>query len=316
MKFLTILILSAVTIHSFFGQNLNDTQIDETTHSIPILISKNYVFKDKGKEIADNFEKLENSKKYLKYKNPDSLAYILSKDLKEISADGHMYVKVKRSNEGYNNDWVEQEKEDEIKENYGFSDVQVLKNNIGYVRVTQFMHPKRSMPTAVAAMKLVENTNALILDLSGNGGGYPGIMEYILNHYFDGSPIQLSTTYFADNTKLPYTNYTSDLIYGKLRVDTPLYVLIDGKTASASEYLAYICQVFGIGVIVGEKSAGAAHMNEFFELPNNFRISISTAAPIITKTNSNWEVTGVKPDYQIESTKSKEKALELINDRE
>lgn len=178
------------------------------------------------------------------------------------------------------------------------------------------MHPKRSMPTAVAAMKLVENTNSLIVDLRGNGGGYPGIMEYILNHYFDGPPSHLSTTYFSDKNKIPNTNYSSDLIYGKLRIGTPLYVLIDNGTASASEYFAFTSQAFGKGIIVGEQSAGAAHMNEFFDLPNNFRISISIAAPIITKTNSNWETIGVIPNYKVESNKAKEKAIELINNEE
>ena len=315
MKYSIFVFISIFTFQNSLGQNLNEKQIQEITHLIPDLILENYVFKAKGEEIAARFRKLIHSKKYLKYTNPDSLSSILSKDLKSLSNDGHMYVRVKKAtiNSDVSMNWEEKEKEKEIQQNYGFSLVQILDNNIGYIKITEFMHPKRSMPTAVATMKLIENTQSLIIDLRGNGGGYPGIMEYLLNHYFDGPPTHLSTTYFSDKHKIPYSNYTSDLVYGKLRVGTPLYILIDNRTASASEYFAYTAQAFSKGIVVGEQSAGAAHMNEFFKLPHNFRISISVAAPIISTTNSNWETTGVKPNYKTNPNKAKVKAIELIN---
>lgn len=317
VKYLIVIILLANIVQNSNAQNLDKKQIVEITNSIPNLISKNYVFKEKGKNTSIAFQKLVDSEKYLTYTNRDSLSEILSKDLRKISNDRHLYVKVKKANKdnSIDKDWEKQEKENEVKNNYGFSSVQILDNNIGYIRITEFTHPRRSMPTAVAAMKMVENTEGLIIDLRGNGGGYPGIMLYILNHFFDGPPIHLSTTYFSDKNEVPYTLYTSDLIYGKLRVNTPLFVLIDSKTASAAEYFAYTAQAFDVGVIVGENSSGGAHMNDFFDLPHNFRLSVSIAAPIITKTNSNWEMTGVEPNYKVESNISIEKAIELVNNK-
>ncbi|TBW26570.1 hypothetical protein EZJ28_14180 [Gramella sp. KN1008] len=61
---------------------------------------------------------------------------------------------------------------------------------------------------------------------------------------------------------------------------------------------SYTAQAFGVAKIIGERTNGAAHMNEFFELPHDFRISISTAAPLITVTDSNWELKGVIPDIE------------------
>ena len=52
-------------------------------------------------------------------------------------------------------------------------------------------------------------------------------------------------------------------------------------------------------------------MNSFYPLNENFRISISTAAPINPKTNTNWEGTGVIPDYEIRENQI-DKALEMI----
>ena len=70
-------------------------------------------------------------------------------------------------------------------------------------------------------------------------------------------------------------------------------------------------QSFGKAKIIGKPTAGAAHMNSFYPLNENFRISISTGAPINPKTNTNWENIGVIPDYPAEENEI-EKAMELI----
>ncbi|TBW25903.1 S41 family peptidase [Gramella sp. KN1008] len=295
--------------------NLTKNQIEEIITAIPELILKHYVFEDKGKRIAGEFKKLVNSGKYIKFHDPDSLINILSKDLEEISNDGHMYIKRKKQKAGSGSSeksWEELEKENELKDNYGFESVRILDDNTAYIKITEFMHPKRTMPTAVAAMKLVENSQNLIIDLRNNGGGYPGIMLYILNHYFDGPPTHLSTTHFADRNSTPYTQYTSDLVYGELRDGSPLFLIVNEKTGSAAEYFAYTAQAFGIAKIIGERTNGAAHMNEYFELPHDFRISISTAAPVITKTNSNWELEGVIPNIETDPNISIEEIISIV----
>lgn len=300
---------------SLNAQELNKKSIQEVIDKIPELIKSNYVNKEKGKQIALQFQKEINSGKYYNTKHPDSLASVLTKDLKRISNDGHMYVNhltknAKKTTE--TTDWKAEEKALEIKVNYGFTEIQILENNTGYIKIVEFMHPKRSMQTAVAAMKFVENTDNLIIDIRDNSGGYPGIVEYILNHYFEGAPTLLSTTYFSDPKRTPYTNYTSDLVYGKLRIGKPLYILINKNTGSASEYFAYTLQAFGKAILVGETSGGSAHNNAYFSLSKNFRISISTAMPINEITKTNWEVKGVVPDVKVKNEKAKEKALDII----
>ncbi len=308
------LIVILISLNKASAQNINEKQIAETLSVIPKLIQKKYVFIDKGKEISIKFQKIIDSKKYNSVHTADSLAKKISQDLKEISNDGHMYVVVKKNDiKNQEKSWEEIERLNEINQNYGFTSVQILKNNIGYIKIIEFMHPKRSMQTAIAAMKMVENTDKLIIDLRGNGGGYSGIAEYLLNHYFHGPPILLSKTYSSDKTQTPKTTFTSDLIYGKLMINKPLYILIDRKTASAAEYFAYTAQAFRKAKILGENSAGAAHMNEYFELPNNFKISISVSAPIVNETNMNWEGKGVIPDKIIERNETLENILDFIN---
>ena len=295
---------------------LTNGQIDAILQQIPALIEQHHVDRDRASDIAGEFRQRVESGTYHQFKDAAVLAKTVSTDLREISNDGHLYLKhIETSPDQAKKpaqDWEAAERESEIKLNYGFTGVQILENNTGYLKIEEWMHPKRSMPTAVAAMKLVENTNALIIDLRGNGGGYPGIMEYVLNHYFEGPPRLLSTTYFSDVETKAHTRYTSDLVHGKLLVGKPLYILIDEDTASASEYFAYTLQAFGKAVIVGNKSAGAANMNSFYPLNDQFRLSVSTAMPINPVTGTNWELTGVKPDIQSGAEAALQVALEHI----
>lgn len=297
------------------GQSLSNTQITAITTEIGKLILSHYVVREEREKIVDLFQAKVDSGKYLLLHEPDSLARVLSDDLSAISKDKHLYVRHLNNDPTGGNDhpdWEKEESEREQRLNFGFREVEILDLNIGYLKIVEFMHPQRAMQTAVAAMKLVENTAALIIDIRGNRGGYPGIMEYILNHYFEGAPLLLSTTYFSDKTIHPVTRYTSDLVYGKLRVGTPLYILIDETTGSAAEYFAYTLQAHKKAKIIGTVSSGGANMNTFFPLPHHFRMSISTAMPIIEATKSNWEHTGVIPDYKVKSEDAKAKAIDLI----
>lgn len=125
-------------------------------------------------------------------------------------------------------------------------------------------------------------------------------MQYIMNYYFDGGPTHISTMYYSGKDEIPSKEYTSDLVYGKLRIDSPLYIIVDEKTGSAAEFFAYTLKSFNKAKVVGRPTAGVAHRNSFYPLTKNFIISISTAAPINPKTNTNWELTGVQPDYVVE----------------
>ncbi|MGX5858442.1 S41 family peptidase [Dyadobacter jiangsuensis] len=288
-------------------EKVTANEIKAVTDSVAALIEAHYVDKTAGARISGEFRNLAASGRYARFGKKETLSEEISGDLRKISNDGHLYVQGKKAVADDVN-WEQIEQEAEKKYNYGFTRVEIRDDNIAYIRIKEFMHPKRSMQTAVAAMKLVENSDNLIIDLRGNGGGYPGIMEYVLNHYFEGEPIELSTTRSSKGEN--QVTFTSDLIYGKLRVGTPLYVLIDEKTASAAEYFAYTLQAFKKAVIVGRRSAGGANRNEYFDLPAGLRMSISVASPVNAITKTNWEGKGVIPD--VVSDDPEQKTVELI----
>ncbi|RYE23431.1 MAG: hypothetical protein EOP51_10470 [Sphingobacteriales bacterium] len=295
------------------AQKLDRTKVHEILAPVPSLLKQHYVNRTLATQYSDAISKIIQSGAYDKITNEDSLAKAVTRDLKIITKDGHVYVQVLKNETEEDTNWEVAEQKREQVTNYGFTKVEIMDMRVGYMKIVEFMNSKTAMPTAVAAMKMLETTDTLIIDLRGNGGGYPGVMEYIMNHYYEGEPILLSTTVFSDTALQPKTNYSSDLVYGKLRINTPLYILVNNRTASAAEYFTYTLQQAGKAVVVGEQTAGAAHMNDLYELPYKFRMSISTGMPVNAITKTNWELTGITPNVIVDEKMAEERALELIN---
>jgi hypothetical protein len=86
-------------------------------------------------------------------------------------------------------------------------------------------------------------------------------------------------------------------------------VLVDGGSGSASEDFAYTIKHDGRGRVVGERTAGAGHMNTYRPVAPGFLLSISWAGPISPVTGSNWEGVGVVPDAAAPAPLALEAAL-------
>jgi Periplasmic protease len=77
----------------------------------------------------------------------------------------------------------------------------------------------------------------------------------------------------------------------------PLYILVNGRTASAAEAFAYVLQAHKRAKVIGQASAGAANMNIFYRVNKEYYVSVSVAAPALPGTDSSWEQKGVQPDH-------------------
>ena len=101
---------------------------------------------------------------------------------------------------------------------------------VGYVRIKQFS--TTTADDVQAALKSLSGAQAYVIDLRGNSGGYfPGGIDVARLLLPPQSPI----TYVVDKRSnvVPYESYATDGGYAT----TPLTVLVDAKTASASEIL-------------------------------------------------------------------------------
>lgn len=75
-----------------------------------------------------------------------------TEQLRDLSRDRHLYVEKLPAKKSLNEDWESLERAAEKEHNYGFQTVEVLAGNVGYLKISEFMHPQRGFATASAAM--------------------------------------------------------------------------------------------------------------------------------------------------------------------
>jgi hypothetical protein len=122
-------------------------------------------------------------------------------------------------------------------DNCAFRKVEILPNNIGYIKFDGFMDASFCGPTVLAAMGFVAHTDALIFDLRQNGGGQPAMVTLIASYLFD-EPTHLIDIYNRkeDSTK---QNWTLSYLPGPRLTKQPVFVLTSERTFSGAEEFAF-----------------------------------------------------------------------------
>ena len=92
----------------------------------------------------------------------------------------------------------------------------------------------------------------------------------------------------------------------------PVYVLVNGKSASATEFAVDALANLDNVTIIGETTAGNMLSQKMYDLPNGFQLSLPIAEYYSTRIGR-IEGKGVKPDLVIESKGAKHLAMLLIN---
>ena len=142
-------------------------------------------------------------------------------------------------------------------------------------------------------MGRVKKHEALILDLRGNGGGLVVMLKRLLGYFFE-QDIKVSDMKYRKEVK-------TEVAKGNGGFKGKLIVLIDNRSASASEIFSRVIQLEKRGVIIGDRSAGAVmqsvqHGHEVgLETVSYYGASV-TNADVIMKDGKSLEHVGVTPD--------------------
>ncbi|HKJ49688.1 MAG TPA: S41 family peptidase [Christiangramia sp.] len=146
----------------------------------------------------------------------------------------------------------------------------LLDDNSGYIVLSRF-NAKASSEVS-RALKDLKNKGAdkIILDLRGNPGG-------LLNEAINVSNIFIDQGELIVTTKSVIEKYNREYFTKKEPIDTkiPLVVLVDGRSASASEIVAGAVQDLDRGVIVGARSFGKGLVQRPRELAYGTQLKIT-----------------------------------------
>ena len=181
--------------------------------------------------------------------------------------------------------------------NCTFEKVEVLPNNIGYVKLNAFPDLSICQSTAAAAMTSLNETDAVIFDLRENRGGVPAMVAFMASYLFE-HPTRLDDFYNrAEHSTLQ--SWTLSPVVGNKLADKPAYVLISHSTFSGAEEFSYDLKMLKRATLVGETTAGGAHMTRPRRIDGHFAIRVPDTTPINPISKTNWEGTGVTPDVKV-----------------
>ena len=147
----------------------------------------------------------------------------------------------------------------------------MVNDKIGYVKLARFSHT--TIDEFERAMKSLrqQGMEDLILDLSGNGGGWLPVAVELSDHFLSGSKEIVRT----EGAKVPDRTYMARR-YGLFESGN-LVVMIDGNSASASEIVSGAIQDWDRGVIVGRRSFGKGLVQQPFILNDGSLIRLTVA---------------------------------------
>ncbi len=147
----------------------------------------------------------------------------------------------------------------------------MLTNDIGYIKVNRFA--ESTYKEFKAALKYLRKQGAkkLTLDLRDNPGGYLGVAEEMADEFLkDGKLILFTKNKKGDIDKIFATDK------GEFE-DKPVYVLINERSASASEIIAGALQDNDIGTIVGRRSFGKGLVQREMELGDGSAVRLTVS---------------------------------------
>jgi C-terminal processing protease CtpA/Prc len=285
------------------------------------LLETRYVDAKKGRDLARQVRRDGASRRWETFSADEVFAKAVTARLRELSGDGHLSLDFSAKALAAEADSAEEafgaeefEKWYGVGVNHGFEEVRRLDGNVGYLNLTVFAPPSMGADLAVAAMSLLAQSDALIIDLRHNGGGDGAMGNLLAGYLFDGAR-EMSGTYNRPADKFTRA-YSPAWVPGRrFGAGKPVYLLISKRTFSAAEAFAYDLQALGRAVVVGEPSGGGAHPFEYRRAGTHFMLSLPEGRSVNPVTGKDWEGVGVQPDIAVPEARALEKALELARER-
>ena len=141
----------------------------------------------------------------------------------------------------------------------------------GYIKISRFADSTvEEFKEALARLKK-EGMQSLILDLSGNGGGYLNRAVELADEFLDDKKMVV----YTDGRTSQRQEYKSSSIGGFEK--GKLVILIDEASASASEIVSGAVQDWDRGLIIGRRSFAKGLVQKPFPLPDGSAVRLTVA---------------------------------------
>jgi hypothetical protein len=283
--------------------NLNAADRARVINGVIANLRNDYVYPDIARKMVDALLASEKRGDYDTLPYGAALADALTMQLRDLSHDKHLRVIYSRTATPDDPrrrpppEIIARYRKDMQDQNCTFEKIQILPHNIGYLKLNAFPDPSICQATATSAMATLNHANAIIFDLRDNHGGSPRMVALMATFLFDHA------THLTDLYNRPENSteqsWTLPPIPGNKLADKPAFVLTSASTFSGGEEFCYDLKMLKRATLVGETTAGGAHLTALHRIDDHFSIDVPFGRPINPISKTDWEGTGVAPDVKV-----------------
>ena len=170
----------------------------------------------------------------------------------------------------------------------------MLDDTTGYILQSGFTEGvAQQIKDKVLALKS-QGMKRMVLDLRGNGGGLMSEAVNIISLFVPKGSLAVSSKGLTEDTKREYKTQTEPI-----DTETPMIVMIDGGSASASEIVSGGLQDLGRARVMGKTSYGKGLVQSIRPLPYNGQMKVTTAK-YYTPSGRCVQGIGVTPDVEVD----------------
>ncbi|MGH2786519.1 MAG: S41 family peptidase [Actinomycetota bacterium] len=177
-------------------------------------------------------------------------------------------------------------------------------DGFGYIRLFGFARGAGSQLRDRVDQMVDAGVEGIVLDMRDNGGGL-----------FDEG-IEVASVFIETGDVVIYREQNADdVVYeaeGEAYEDVPLVVLVNERTASASEIVAGALQDNERGIVVGSTTYGKGSVQQVVPLIDASALKLTTAA-YLTPEGRNIDGRGIEPDVEVSNPSGqRSRAIEIL----
>lgn len=182
--------------------------------------------------------------------------------------------------------------------NFGILRAERLPGNIGLIDFDSFAAPDQMRAPLAAAMTLLRNCDAMILDLRFSGGGHARGGALIASYFLPETPAVTIVRLSGRDPALKLEIQSEPVLDADRFLGRPLIILVGPETFSAAEMLAGALQESGRARVLGTRTRGGGNPVNRVRLSPHYALLLPVTRST-TAAGRSWEGVGITPDLAV-----------------
>lgn len=287
---------NAANISGDSGARLDSAERDRIIRAVAGTLVTNYVDPQKAHAASDLLLSRQKGGEYDAIGDGPTLAERLTQDIQSTTQDVHLTVQFSRNAFPSSPPVSTAAQREEyraamMRQNCAIEKVQMLPDDIGYMKFNFLPDPAVCSTVFRASMEQLNRSDAIIFDLRDNTGGDPEMVADLASQLIDHPVL------WYNPRATPSASMLSPAPGSKL-ANKPVYILTSSRTFSGAEHFTYNLKMLHRATVIGETTRGG-HVGAVHRIDDHFWMAVPEVRKPSPYGRLDWEGTGVEPDVKI-----------------